>query len=88
MAGFLLSFFLFVILFETGFLCVTLAVLSVDQAGLELTKSHLPLPARIKGTCYHYLAYLRGFNSEMDSIMQKSRENSVLGFSMQLERLH
>jgi hypothetical protein len=28
--------FLFCFVFETGFLCVALAVLSVDQAGLEL----------------------------------------------------
>ena len=58
---------LFVCLFfETGFFCViTLAVLElvlVDQAGLALTKVHLPLPpsAGIKGVLYHYPA---GFKS-------------------------
>ena len=39
--------FAFILFFKTGFLCVALAVLElalVDEAGLELTEIHLPLP--------------------------------------------
>ena len=40
--------FCFVLFFETRFLCVVLAVLElcVDQASLELTEIHLPLPPK------------------------------------------
>ena len=48
---------LLLLFFDTGFLCVTaLAVLElvlVDQAGLELTETHLPLPP--KGMRCHHL---------------------------------
>ena len=45
----LLVLFCFALLFNTGFLCVALAVLelrtgTVDQVGLELTEICLPLP--------------------------------------------
>ena len=49
---------LFVLFFETGFLCsfgACLGTRSVDQAGLELTEIHVPLPlsAGIKGVQHH-----------------------------------
>ena len=43
------DFFVLFSFFETGFLCVALAVLElalVDQAGLELTEICLPLPSK------------------------------------------
>ena len=44
--GLLFFFFCF---FEIGFLCVVMAVLelALDQAGLEFTEIHLPLPSRV-----------------------------------------
>ena len=45
--------------FETGFLCVTLAALelTVDQAGLKFTEIHLPLPPGFKGMCHYTLPW-------------------------------
>ena len=46
-------------IFETGLLCVTLALLelTVDQDGLKLTEIHLPLPSEFKGMCHYTLPW-------------------------------
>lgn len=67
--------FLLSCFFQTGFLCVALAVLElgcVDQVGLELIKIHLPLQsADIKGMRHHNLAkFLSSISSHISTYLK------------------